>query len=88
MAIDLTKNSSPGLDQVTNKMIKCSPPNFGNLLLLTLNDSIIHHTYPAEWNEFLIVLIPKKKKKKKRKPIYVRNSCIMYPQADGKNSSN
>ena len=75
MAIDSTKNSSPGLDQVTNKMLKSSPSNFRNLLLLTLNDSFIHHTYPIEWNEFLIVLIPKKNKNKFR-PITLA-SCTL-----------
>lgn len=76
LAIDAANvKSSPGLDQITNEMLKNSPKNFRSLLLHTFNDIFLNHKYPKDWNEFLMVLIPKNSKNKFR-PITMA-SCLL-----------
>ena len=75
IALQSTSNSNPGLDQISNEMLKFSPHKFKKLLLNTFNDIFSNHCYPSEWNEFLILLIPKKEKKKFRKITLA--SCIL-----------
>lgn len=71
----LKKYSSPGLDQISNEMLTNTPKNFRKLILVTLNEIFENHSYPANWKEFSIILIPKKSKNKFR-PITLA-SCIL-----------
>ena len=60
-AVDsLKKDSSPGLDQITNKMLENTPDIFKKFLLHVFNqifDSIEY--FPSQWRDTLLILIPK-----------------------------
>ena len=75
-AINTTNaNSSPGLDQVNNQMLRNMPDVLKQLLLHVLYECFTSHSIPQDWKEFLMVLIPKQKKNKFR-PITLA-SCML-----------
>ena len=52
-------NSSPGFDQRSYKFIKCFREKFLNNILNLLNDIFHAGIFPDEWNNYLMLLIPK-----------------------------
>jgi len=52
-------NSAPGLDQIDNTAISHLPPEYRQLLLQTYNRFLSEGTFPHQWRQSLIVLIPK-----------------------------
>lgn len=69
-------DTSPGLDQVTDKMLLNLPNNLKKLLLITFNEIFCSNNFPREWKEFLMILIPEDKTNKKFRPITLA-SCLL-----------
>ena len=60
------RESTPGLDQISNLMLKNAPEAMQKILLDVLNYFFSNNIFPNEWHEFLIILIPKQSKSKFR----------------------
>ena len=69
------KDSSHGLDQIDYKMLKNTSITFRAQLLRILNHILNQGTFPQEWHDFIIILLPKDSKKKFR-PISLA-SCLL-----------
>ncbi|CAB0042880.1 unnamed protein product [Trichogramma brassicae] len=70
-----SKNSSPGIDQVTYSMLKQAPPILIRLLLKSINNHLDKYQIPKDWKSSLVILIPKNSNNKFR-PITLA-SCIL-----------
>jgi len=59
-AINKTKSgTAPGIDQIDNRVISTLPHEYRIQLLKIFNDIFTNGTFPEQWNQSLIVLIPK-----------------------------
>ena len=68
--------SSPGKDGIDYFIISHLPLNAQELLLQIYNRMFREHTYPEEWQEYLVFFIPKDETKKKYRPISL-SSCVL-----------
>jgi len=60
IAINNTKlGSAPGIDQIDNRVISSLPHEYRSQLLKIYNDILSEGTFPEQWNQSLMVLIPK-----------------------------
>ena len=71
----LKSNSAPGLDQISNTILKNLPKNFITKLLNLYNNILEKNVFPKKWKKYLILLIPKSNPGKVR-PIALA-SCLL-----------
>ncbi|XP_058789072.1 uncharacterized protein LOC131663037 [Phymastichus coffea] len=67
--------SAPGLDKITYEIIAELPEFYQRVLLDLYNDIFHHQTFPEDWNNYLVIFIPKGKSNKVR-PISLA-SCML-----------
>jgi len=56
---NLKLNSAPGLDQINYNVIFSFPNKYSQLLLQIYNNILSEGTFPSQWKQSLMVLIPK-----------------------------
>lgn len=71
----LKKRSSPGYDQVNNRIISRPPFDYRSLLLSILNNLFSEDLFPESWKTSIVYIIPKSSPGKFR-PISL-TSCIL-----------
>ena len=80
----LKSNAAPGLDNISNNMLKNLSSNFKIYLLQLVNLSIKHAFVPSEWKIAKINMIPKKNNGSNNPNDY--RPIIMSGQICGKNN--
>ena len=66
----LDPKKAPGLDKITNKIIKLIFPAISSLLLWLFNTSLLYGIFPNDWKTATISMLPKPKKDKKNPANY------------------
>jgi len=52
-------NSAPGIDQIDNRVISTLPNEYFNIILAIFNNILIEGSFPIQWKQSLVILIPK-----------------------------
>jgi len=55
----LNLNSAPGIDQIDNRVISSLPSEYMDIILSIYNYILIEGSFPNQWKQSLVVLIPK-----------------------------
>ena len=53
------EDSTPGLDQICYKLLENTPYSFREILPIIINEIIEQDSFPEEWHNFLMILLPK-----------------------------